>query len=314
MTTASSFLRSRSASAEATAFVKSRLAGGGVDLVHCEGFYMHGLTEATSVPVFVMEQNIEYHVWPNEADRIRAEELEVWRRATYCGALTEEDAALMRCAIGPQRVLISFNGSDHSTTFETDHYPLPAEFPRGNPVVLCPGNFAYPPTYEAGVAMCTTIGPAILDSVPDGRVILVGNESERLAPLAEHPSIEIHGRVSSLEPYYAAASVVACPLSLGGGIKIKLLEALVRGCAIVTTDVGRQGLEDAPLVIANGSQTFAAQVVRLLLDLDARTVLSQRALVFGALLPKWDAAAEQLHECWMRTVRARRASVTIAHQ
>jgi hypothetical protein len=300
-----SFLSRRTRSAEAAEFVASRLAAGGADLVHCEGFYMAPLVGGADVPVFLMEQNVEYRVWPGEA-AIRAEELRAWRSATRCGALTRADAAVMRKVVGRRRVLISFNGSDHATTVECGGFAAPRPLPRG-PLVVCPGNFAYEPSYEAGASFCTTIGPAILERVPDATLVLVGNASESLLPLVGCPRIEVHGAVASLEPYYAAATVVACPLGRGGGIKVKLLEALARGCAIVSTRVGRQGLEEAPMWVADSPERFAASVAELLTDHRARAELRARAAAFGAQLPTWNAAAERLDHCWNATVRARRA-------
>ena len=126
--------------------------------------------------------------------------------------------------------------------------------------------------------------------------------SERLVPFVDHPRIALHGLVRSLERYYAAATVIACPLSTGGGVKVKILEALVRGCATVTTDIGRQGLKDAPLVIANSSYAFAREVVRLISDRDARNQLKQQASDFARTLPTWDAAAQRLDECWQQVI------------
>ena len=299
-----SFLARRASSPPAAAYVAERLAAGGVDLVHCEGFYMLPLAGGADVPVFLMEQNVEYRVWPGHPG-VRAEELRAWRAATRCGALTEGDAGIMRRVVGARRVLLSFNGTDHTTALECGGFGPPRP-PDGGPVVLCPGNFAYEPSYEAGIRLCTTIGPRILERVPNATVLLVGNASERLLPLLRDPRIQVHGAVASLEPYYAAATVVACPLGRGGGIKVKLLEALVRGCAIVSTQVGRQGLEDAPMVAADPPEAFAAAVADLLLDAGARSSLRARAAAFGAGLPTWDAAADQLHHCWKETVRARR--------
>lgn len=299
---ADSFLMRRNAAPEAAEFVASRLDQMEIDLVHCEGYYMFQLVGRSDVPIMLMEQNIEFLVWPEAAERIRAEEVHVWRSSTCCGAVTEDDADVMRGFLDPQRVLVSFDGTDHLAVLDNDEPARQDRLPKG-PIILCPGNFGYWPSFDAGTRMCTEIGPDILRRFPTATVVVVGNEAERLTGFVDDPRIVLHGRVPSLEPYYAAATVVVCPMNHGRGIKVKILEALARGCAIVTSDVGAQGLHDAPLVIGNSRETFVNAVVQLLIDEEARTVLQSQVEDFASTLPTWDAAAERLNECWQRTIQ-----------
>ena len=91
------------------------------------------------------------------------------------------------------------------------------------------------------------------------------------------------------------------PLRVGGGIKVKMLEALSRGKAIVSTSVGVQGLgEDAhrSIEVADDAGSFAAACARLLLDHEERKPLERRALAFAATLPTWDDAAASLLDCY----------------
>ena len=295
-------LAHRNASRSAAGAIARRIEQGGVDLLHCEGYYMHSVVGKFDVPIFTMEQNIEYLVWPEAAERIRTEEIHAWRSSTSCGAVTDEDAMVIRQAINRRNIRVSFDGCDHSTLLCVKESLRP-EIPPKGPLVLCPGNFAYRPSYEAGLEVCSGIGPEILRRYPEAVIMLVGNDSERLLPFVSHPKITLLGRVSSLESFYAAATVVICPLRLGRGIKVKVLEALVRGCALVTTTVGVQGLRDAPVVVSDSPDQFVAEVVRLLLDRDARNKLKRRAAAYGAALPTWNAAAERLHECWEEAIR-----------
>jgi polysaccharide biosynthesis protein PslH len=107
--------------------------------------------------------------------------------------------------------------------------------------------------------------------------------------------------VARLEPYYDRATVVACPLRVGGGIKVKMLEALTRGKAIVSTSIGVQGLDEAPVVVRDDPEEFARAAVRLLRDARARARLEARACAYAARLPTWGAAAEKLAACYEDT-------------
>jgi glycosyltransferase involved in cell wall biosynthesis len=126
---------------------------------------------------------------------------------------------------------------------------------------------------------------------------LVGNAPppEVLALAGE--TVKVTGRVPDVLPYLDAADVMVCPLRIGGGIKVKTIEALRRGKAIVSTPIGAQGLgaqaREALLVEAE-PQAFAVAVTSLLRDRDRRTQLERRAQRAGARLPLWDDAAAAL--------------------
>ena len=303
----SSFLVQRNASPEAMQFVSSRLALGDIDLVHCEGFYMRSLLQETNVPTFLMEQNVEYLAWPGSMEQIRFEEEIAWRSSTLCGAVTEDDAMVMRQVIPFSRVSVCFNGGDHQTLIGNERDLTAETLPIG-PIVLCVGNFAYGPSYDAGAMMCSLIAPRVLEQNADTTVLIVGNESESLASHVVHERCIIVGRVPSLEPYYSAATVVAFPVERGRGVSVKIMEALVRGCAVLTTEVGKRSLVDAPVAVANGMRQFAEQLGFLISDRRAREELQAAAIRFGPSIPTWDMAAEQLERSWERAIRVEKNS------
>ena len=95
-----------------------------------------------------------------------------------------------------------------------------------------------------------------------------------------------------LEPYYRRAALVVVPMRLGGGTRIKVLEALAHGKALVTTSVGAEGLSLTPgeaLEIADGPEAFADACVRLLGDAAARRRLGERGREEARERYEWDA-------------------------
>jgi glycosyltransferase involved in cell wall biosynthesis len=88
---------------------------------------------------------------------------------------------------------------------------------------------------------------------------------------------------------------VVCPLRIGGGIKVKVLEALAHGKAIVSTSIGTQGLDLSnyrAVVVADEATDFAENVVRLLVHPEERHTQERQALVYAATLPTWDQISE----------------------
>ncbi|MBZ0310374.1 MAG: glycosyltransferase, partial [Anaerolineae bacterium] len=89
----------------------------------------------------------------------------------------------------------------------------------------------------------------------------------RLAPLRDNPAITITGWVDSVKPYLQAADVYIAPLRMGSGTRLKLLEAMASGCAVVATSAAAAGLLSEPknaMIITDTESEMAEAVVNLL--------------------------------------------------
>jgi glycosyltransferase involved in cell wall biosynthesis len=271
------------------------------------------------VPVLLVEQNVEYSLWgqrvtvageyeqQREAFRefreTRTYEVAAWQRADLCAAVTEDDRETMLRAAPGLDVRVVPDGFDHLGEAPSDR----AE-PR--PELVFVGNFGYQPNADAARWFCGEILPRVRKRVPAVRALLVGNAppADVLELGCEH--VEVTGRVATVTEHLDRAAVVACPLRVGGGVKVKVLEALCRGKAIVSTSVGVQGLGPNAwhaIEIADDPARFAESCARLLLDREARRSLERQAARFAATLPTWDDAAAKLLECYRELAPARLA-------
>jgi glycosyltransferase involved in cell wall biosynthesis len=283
----------------------------GIDLVHVEGFYLMQLVpDPCPVPVLLVEQNVEYSLSAqrvaiangNERQRgafrefreTRAYELEAWRRADRCAAVTAEDRDVMLRAVPGLGVRVVPDGIDHLGSA-----PLDRAEPLNELVFVA--NFAYQPNADAALWFCREIFPRVRERVPEARVLLVGNAPPPEVLGLSSQQIEVTGRVGAVEPYLDRAAVVVAPLRIGGGIKVKVLEALARGKAIVSTSLGVQGLGSAAresVAVTDEPEKFAAACALLLEEPASRSRLEQRALALAATLPSWDEAAAALLDCY----------------
>jgi glycosyltransferase involved in cell wall biosynthesis len=305
-------------SEEASSYISFLLKDQSFDVVHIEGYYLlQHLPIKAEVPILLIEHNIEHllalqrfrvagtgeeksYFWSEYIKTLKWEQL-TWKRATVCVALTKEDKISMERLGSNIDVRWIPNGSDYqkkindvtkllSNSFE---YPVVTD---NCPSVLFVGNFAYEPNVDAALYFCRDIFPLILKDVPNVKLFLVGNApTSEICSLASNRNIEVSGRVASLIPYYKHADVVVCPLRIGGGIKVKVLEALAHGKAIVSTSIGTQGLDLSnyrAVAVADEATDFAENVVRLLVHPEERHTQERQALVYAATLPTWDQISE----------------------
>jgi polysaccharide biosynthesis protein PslH len=97
--------------------------------------------------------------------------------------------------------------------------------------------------------------------------------------------VEVIGRVPDVTPYLDAAAVVVAPLSWGGGMRVKVLEALGAGKAVVATALAIEGLDlidGEHVVLAETDEDFAAAIDALLANADLRAALAKRARAWAA--------------------------------
>ncbi len=301
----------RHRSPAATERVAEILAQGAVDLVHVEGFYlMQHVPELTEVPVLLVEQNIEFELAHQRATvgcdparrfelfsrclRTRAAEIESWRAATRLATVTPEDRHVIETELAGTRASVVPDGADHLPNHR-DRVEC-VKRPSG-PLIALLANFAYAPNVDAAQHLCRDILPALRVTVPEVRTWLVGNAPPPEVQALAEETVEVTGRVPHVLPYLDAADVMVCPLRIGGGIKVKTIEALWRGKAIVSTPIGAQGLNAQArhaLLIEEEPQAFADAVASLLNDRDRRLQLERRAIRAAAQLPSWNDAADAL--------------------
>jgi polysaccharide biosynthesis protein PslH len=307
--------------------VEEALRRGRVDVVHVERFHLlTHVPEPCPAPILLVEQNIEFSLWGQrlahalgrrERRRRFTEyvttvqaEIDAWRRASMCGAVTEDDRATMLAAVPEMDVRIIPHGIG-----AIGPPPSPGEVAaiRGSAPALLVfvANFAYGPNVDGALWLCRDIFPKVRALVPGIRLVLAGNDPPPNVRALAGPEVEVTGRVPSVEPYLEAADVFLCPLREGGGVKAKLLEALSRGRPVVTTSVGAQGLgpdAERALRIEDRSRGFARAVADLLGDPAERRRLGRSGQDLVASLPTWDDSAEALAGCY-RELQRRRAAV-----
>lgn len=230
-------------------------------------------------------------VWRNEAKRLRRFEQEVGATVASSSCTTEED----RQAIGlPSIRVIPFG-------VEVPEF-VPAAAPA--PTVLFPGNLGYFANVDAAVWLAKDIFPAVLDAVPDARLLIVGARPTReIRALARSGTVEIHADVPRMTPFYGQAWLVAAPLRYGTGLQTKVLEAFAHGRPVVTTTAVASRVPGViagqHLEVADDTRSFAATIIRLLRDDKWRDRLSAQGSSAARSL-SWESCAQLLEAAYQR--------------
>ncbi|WP_245334894.1 glycosyltransferase family 4 protein [Bradyrhizobium mercantei] len=174
--------------------------------------------------------------------------------------------------------------------------------PDGRTVVFF-GLLSYAPNVDGVIHFVNDIWPSIAASHPNARCKIIGGSPPPALLALASPRIEFTGFVPDLRPHLAEAAVVVVPLRLGGGTRLKIVEAMAMAKAIVSTTLGAEGIEAVPdrdIVIADDVGSFAARVGDLLSDTDRASDLGRAARRLAESKYAWSSAARAL-ESFYRT-------------
>jgi polysaccharide biosynthesis protein PslH len=164
------------------------------------------------------------------------------------------------------------------------------------PAVLFVGNFTHPPNADAALWLGTELFPPVRAAHPDSRLVIVGpSPGPEIRALAGE-GVVVTGEVGDVTPYLEDAAVVAAPVRVGGGMRVKVLEALAAGKAVVATPVAVEGLEVAAgdqLEIAQTEDDFRRALSHLLSEEGARRALGARARAWAVEHLGWGAPIER---------------------
>lgn len=202
--------------------------------------------------------------------RLRHFEAETMSRSDLTLCVSEVDAAALEAIAPRQLLIVAPNGVDVA-------YYSPEGLPRERPRfdVIFSGTMDYRPNIDAVHWLIDEVWPLVRRDHDAGRdrslrLALIGrNPPPEITGLVRHPGVNVTGSVADDRPYFAGATVYVVPMRYGGGIRLKLLNALAMGCATVSTTAGIEGVgvrHEEHLLIADTAEEFAAAIGRLVND------------------------------------------------
>jgi polysaccharide biosynthesis protein PslH len=203
---------------------------------------------------------------------------QAWRRFDLVQVFSQRDAAQV-AELAP----------DVAPRLRIDPFGLVLP-PRADPArevpgtILFVGAFHHPPNRDAAIWLAREILPAVLARQPGARLRIVGSGPTAEVRALAGPSVEVVADAPSVLPHLEEAAVVMAPVRTGGGMRMKVLQAMAAGKAVVTTPRGTEGYtgfgEEPPLAVGESEEEIAAATAALLED-DGRRRLGERAREFA---------------------------------
>jgi glycosyltransferase involved in cell wall biosynthesis len=164
------------------------------------------------------------------------------------------------------------------------------------------GKMDFRPNIDAVLWFGQQVLPLIQAKRPGTTFTIVGQRPHpRLDVLRDLPGITITGHVDDVRPYIVGAKVYVAPLRVGGGTRLKLLEAMAMGKAIVSTTLGAEGypvVNGKELILADEPEQFAIDVLALLNNSTRRATLGRQGKTFAQANYSWEVLVPRLEKIY----------------
>ena len=179
---------------------------------------------------------------------------------------------------------------------------VPRPDPEGRTLLFC-GGLDWYPNAEAMEHFFEAIWPRLTRRLPDVQMLVVGRRPQKwLKDLGTSDRrIRVTGFVDDVRPYFRAATAYVCPIRIGGGTRLKILDALAMGMPLVGTTFACSGISvehGRSVLLADDPDSFVDQVVRLLDDPVLRCELASSGRDLVVRKYSWDVVGRSLHSAY----------------
>jgi glycosyltransferase involved in cell wall biosynthesis len=253
---------------------------------------------ADQMPTGSIGKRIRYFLFSRRESRLSEDASATWVTSDIDKSfLLSMSKKPLSVTVWPNAIDLSYYESDRlaATTASID-------FERSFPTLIFVGYMAYSPNHDAARMLILDILPQVRERYPNVRAFIVGKDprADLIKLAAGVPNVFVTGTVSDVRPYIALSDIVVVPLTVGGGTRIKLLEAFASRVAVVSTSKGAQGIAaagSAEVAIADTAEEMAKEILVLLDDPIRRNLQIDRAYKLVESQFSWQSLIRRLpHE------------------
>jgi glycosyltransferase involved in cell wall biosynthesis len=285
-----------------------------VDLWHCEWTPYAEALRCVPGRRVVIAHNVESIIWrryhetePNplkrwyigrQLSKFERFERRVLGAVERTVAVSDTDAERLERDFAVPRTSVVENGVDTG-------YFRPQPGLRDPARLLFVGSLEWRPNLDGVQLLLDRVLPAVRAQEPTTTLSLVGrNPPEALRrQVAALPGVELHGNVPDVRPFLASCGMLVVPLRIGGGSRLKILEALATATPVVSTRIGAEGLHleaDHHLGVVEQIEDLVGGIVLAIRAPEAAQAQAERGRQQVLERYDWDRLAEQMERVWLR--------------
>ena len=300
--------------------IKELLLSEHFDCIHIDHFqmapYIFEIKKHFSGPVFLREHSIDSLVFKRLADDLNnpikklyanLQSLRLQRLESTILPFFDNCITIMN---EEEQFLKELNFNIKATTVpvgvDIDYFkPFPIQNNKSSHSIVYVGDLGWLPNYKGIIWFYKNVWPIILNESPDAKFYIVGKNPPKCITDLRSDNVIVTGFVDDVREYMAKASVIIVPLQVGGGMKVKTLNAFAMGKPVVSTPIGIEGIEvvdGKDVLIGQNSADFAIKILNVLTDkMGERLGLNARLLIETKY--SWMAVAESFEENYCNYIK-----------
>src|SRR5258706_6642715 len=186
--------------------------------------------------------------------------------------VSEPDAERLRRMNSGARIFVIENGVDVS------YYA--GEQSAGKKRIVFVGSMDYHANIDGAINFARNVWPVVRKQKPELLFTIVGRDpSAEVRALSSKDGVEVTGSADDVRPFYREAIAAVVPLNVGGGSRLKILEAMAAGVPVVSTRLGAEGLDSSDgenILLTDDPGQIAEAVISVIDDHE-----SQKRLIEG---------------------------------
>lgn len=287
------------------------------DLIHCEWTpYAVNMNTLFSLPSVVDAHNVEAMIWHRNVlvernifkkgyfylqwKKMEMFERKNFPRFTRAITVSTQDSSIVSGWMPKQKVDVVANGVDIDF-FKTKNIPK-----RKHSLVFT-GSLDWRPNVDGLLHFLDTSFLIIQKQVPDCHFVIVGRNPMQVLrdKVKGMKGVELTGTVQDVRQYIDEAEVYVVPLRVGGGSRLKILEAFSMEQAVVSTSVGAEGLDVVPdenIILVDNGEDFAFAVIELFRERGRAESMGKSGRTLVKEHYQWQVLAKRLEANWMQAI------------
>ncbi len=295
------------------------LAERNYDVIHCDSISMTGnLRGLDQRRLILTEHNLEQNIWAGYTEHAAGFFKKLFYRNQYSKVkkleesldeiygqvvtVSENDKKLLSQSFPEENITVVENGVD------------PAAYVNESPIekrsgVIFTGSLDWHPNIDGLFWYADEIHPALTAAMPPCQTTIVGRKPARalIDIIQGKDGVKVYPDVPEIQPYLNAARVMMVPLRIGGGSRLKILEAMAAGLPVVSTTKGAEGLavtDGENIIIEDNPHRFAEALVKVVQDDELYLKLSRQGRALIEDRYSWEQVARPLADLWLKVAHA----------
>ncbi|MFM2226275.1 MAG: hypothetical protein RJA07_2477 [Bacteroidota bacterium] len=262
------------------------------DLIHIDGAFMASyvatIKQYSAAKIIVRAHNVEHFIWqklstnasfPKSmylkilAAQMKREEIALWKKVDIVAAINQNELNYIATFVGSEKVKMLAAG------IFIDEFKI-ANSVRIDNSIFYLGSMEWMPNTEAVDWFLKEVWAKVIAQIPDATFYLAGRNMPKRYFNIKIKGIKVIGEVDNATAFMHDKQLMIVPLKSGGGVRIKIVEAMAAANAIVATDLAADGLfttHQKNIVIANEANDMANKIIAALQNKNTLSALRTEA-------------------------------------